>query len=878
MKRPVLAAFAATAVVGGLAIAAPAAAADTDIRINEVQSDSAIGAPDFVELINIGTESVDISGWVLRDDNDARDLRVAAGTVLEPGELFVIEPDQDPDFGFGLGSNDMARIYAADGTTLIDSYEWTDHAFSEGRVPDGTGDFVDTEPTPGAPNVVRQDDGFYDADETIVVNEVMSDDPDGGADWVELFNTGDAGVDVSDWVLRDDNDLRDLRIAEGTVIAPGAFLVIETDTPADGFGLGRADEIRVFLDDGLGLVDGHSWTDHVASEGRVPDGSGAFVGTEPTPGSANVARDNGFSVVINEVETNGDPRGDWVELANTDQEQTADVSGWTLVDDDPTHDPIVLPEGTTIESGGYLGVLTEPHFGLGSPDSVTVRDASGTVVASLAWTAHSPTTIGRCPDMTGPFTDTGGGTFELVNDCSGLVDPDVDVEPWPFENEVRDAVAPGTWGDDMSGIDVAPDGTVYAVNNGNGEIFRLAGGPETFTVAESWLPTYPDGGGQPDGEGITVGDDGAVYLATERDNRASSVSRPSVLRVELGANGESTTTHEWNLAEITGALGANGGLEGLEWISDADATRLGVRGLDGEVYDPATYGDHTGGIFAAGVEQTGNIHLVVLEEDGGITELQTVAPSEAVSSVMALDWRAGANELWALCDEVCDNRAAVFAFDDGELTRQVEYAAPTGMNTAYTNEGFAMVWCDVNADVWPTVMWMSDTPHEGVSLRVADGGECVEPEEPGEGPDDDATPAPVPDDDLDGADRGDVTVPATARPGETITVTVPSAAGQEVSIWLHSTPALLTTDAVAADGTIPATIPVDAAVGPHRIVVQAADGSLIGWAPIEIVAVDAPGELPATGGELSPWLAMMAIGLVLAGAALAVRRRRATTE
>ncbi|MFV0319555.1 MAG: hypothetical protein ACK5IN_04155 [Microbacterium sp.] len=54
---------------------------------------------------------------------------------------------------------------------------------------------------------------------------------------------------------------------------------------------------------------------------------------------------------------------------------------------------------------------------------------------------------------------------ESVNDCSGVETTPVDAEPWPFGNEVQNAVAPGTWGEDMSGLDIADDGTVFAVNN-----------------------------------------------------------------------------------------------------------------------------------------------------------------------------------------------------------------------------------------------------------------------------------------------------------------------------------------------------------------------------------------------------------------------------
>ncbi|WP_162893143.1 lamin tail domain-containing protein [Microbacterium halotolerans] len=729
----------AVAVLGcGLVVAAPAAAADTDIRINEVQSTSETDAPDFVELTNVGAEPIDISGWILRDDKDDHGGAVADGTTIAPGEFFVIEPKSFED-DFGLGKNDMARLFTAE-EQLVDSYEWTEHAASEGRLPDGTGDFVETEPTPGEANVVREEE---------------QDEP---------------------------------------------------DEPSDA------------------------------------------------------------PVVINEIESNGDARGDWVELANTDENDSVDVSGWTLIDNKASHDPVVLDEGTEIESGGYLGVLTEPNFGLGGGDSVTVRDAEGLLVDAIEWTEHASTTLARCPDMTGDFTESGEGTFELANNCSEVVQPEIEVSPWPYNDEVTDAVASGTWGDDMSGIDVAPDGTVYAVNNDAGEISRLAGGPETYTVDATWQPSYPDGTGTPDGEGITVADD-AIYLATERNNDEGDVSRPSVLRFELGEPGAVAATDEWNLAELTGELGANGGAEAIEWISDADAL---AAGLD---YDPSAFGEHFGGIFTVGIEQTGSIHVVVLEADGGITELQMIAPSEAVASVMGLDWRAGGNQLFAQCDEECDNRSAEFRIADGAFERIDEYAAPAGMNPSYTNEGVAMTWCDQAAETVPTVLWMSDSAHEGVSLRTSVGSDCA-PDGDGDGDDgNDDEGGDEDGGDADSEQDGAVSVQASAERGETISVTVVGREGEEVAVWLHSEPQRLVTGTVAADATIKATIPDDAELGEHSIVVRAADGTTIGSAPIEIVAAsDADGELAVTGAEFSPVLPIAAAALLLLGGALVLRR------
>ncbi len=851
----------------GIILAAPAAAADTDVRINEVQSNSDDDSPDFVELTNTGTEAVDISGWIIRDDDDDHTFTIADDTVLEPSAYAVFETNEVAD-GFGLGSNDMARLFTDDGTTLVDSHSWTDHVRTEGRVPDGTGEFTPTEPTPGAANEERDDPA---GEATIAVNEVMSKDPDGGEDWVELVNYGEAEVDLSGWILRDDDDGHELPLAEGTTLEPGEFLVVETNITDDGFGLGKNDMIRVFLADGVELVDSYAWTDHATAEGRVPDATGDFTDTRATPGSANVAADSANPIVINEIESNGGI-GDWVELANTDTEQSVDLTGWTLIDNDPTHPPVEL--SGEIESGGYAAFMTQPNFGLGDPDSVTLRDAEGTVVDSLAWQNHAPITLGRCPDMTGAFAETSESTHELPNACDEIVEPEIEAEPWPFANEITDAVAAGTFGEDMSGVDIATDGTVYAVNNGTSELVTMVAEGDQYVATGTQVVTYPDGGGEPDTEGVTVTEDGQIFASTERDNAAGGTSRPSVLRVDTETG---NATHEWNLADITGQLSANGGLEGIEWISDADATALGVRDTDGVAYDPAAYGEHFGGIFAVAVESTGDIHLVVLESGGTATHLQSVASSEAMPAAMGLDWRAAANELWVLCDEACDNRTSVLSFDDGELTRALTYHAPTGMNTSYTNEGIAFDWCDVNDEVAPGVLWISDTAHDGVSLRAAAGDECVEPTDPEptdpEPTDPSTEPVPTPDEDLTEDSRGSVTAPATAEPGDAIEVSVAGSEGEQVHVWLHSDPVLLATGTVADDGTITLTIPADATLGDHQIVVQAADGTLIGWAPLEIVAAEGSGtdgddSLAETGAAVGPDLGLAALGAMLLGGLL----------
>ncbi len=129
----------------------------TPVRINEIESSDANDGADWIELINISDAPVDITGLVLSDNKDDDVFSIPATPVLAAGAIVVFERTDDPatGFGYGLGGGDNVRLFEADGVTLIDSYEWTEHATTTfGRCPDGTGEFVTTaQPTPGAANI-----------------------------------------------------------------------------------------------------------------------------------------------------------------------------------------------------------------------------------------------------------------------------------------------------------------------------------------------------------------------------------------------------------------------------------------------------------------------------------------------------------------------------------------------------------------------------------------------------------------------------------------------------------------------------------------------------------------------------------------------------
>jgi hypothetical protein len=151
-RRPGLSSLVAVAVAAAcLVFSAPALAGDplTSIKINEVESE---GIADFIELMNTSGTPTDVSGLVLKDNDDARALAIPGGTSIPAGGFLAV--DTDVPGGFGMGSSDAARVFLPDGVTQIDGYTWTVHApTTYGRCPDGTGVFVNTDTvTKGAAN------------------------------------------------------------------------------------------------------------------------------------------------------------------------------------------------------------------------------------------------------------------------------------------------------------------------------------------------------------------------------------------------------------------------------------------------------------------------------------------------------------------------------------------------------------------------------------------------------------------------------------------------------------------------------------------------------------------------------------------------------
>jgi uncharacterized protein YjiK len=700
-----------------LSVAPTASAAVPSVRINEVESNG--GPTDWIELINTGSDPVDVSGWVLRDNQDASAATIPASTTLAPGGLLAIDTDVTTgSTNFGLGGADSARVFLADGTTLVDSYSWTAHATTTyGRCPDGTGDFATT--IAGTKAATNSCPAAFDP-MSVRLNEVESNGDTVG-DWVELVNTSAAPGDISGWRLIDNDSTHPFAVVpNGTVLAPGAFYAIYTEFPPPGFGLGAADSVTLLQATGTTAIDTYSWTTHAATTyGRCPDGTGAFrTTTVATRGAANACS----PVRINEVESSAPDSGpDFVELVNLSA-TAVDLTGWVLKDSGEA-DPTTLPAGTSLPAGGHLLVDTL-LAGLGSSDSARLFDPTAALIDSYSWTAHATTTYGRCADGVGAFTTTSSATPGTVNDCPGLR-----TEPWPGSQSVRTSDLTETFVQDASGVVFEPTdpSKLWVAQNKLGTLRLLSRQPDgTWVPAAGWTegrnPRYVDGTGAPDTEGITIGPDAAVYLASERNNDISGISRNSILRYVPDTS--MSATDEWDLTALLPMVGANLGLEGITYVPDDALVSQGfIDPATTAIYDRSSYPGQ--GLFAVAVEGTGKVYLLALPQTAATSEtaqlVATLDPrllsNAGPAAAMDVAWDPELQRLRVLCDDSCNGVSVTMKVGStGTFVVDKAYDRPLGMPNL-NNEGMAIAPQSTCTDGAKEVVWSDDGDTDGHSLR-----------------------------------------------------------------------------------------------------------------------------------------------------------------
>ena len=174
--------------------------------------------PQFIELYNHSTNSVDVSGCILTDDPSTNKFVIPGGTVIEPAGFVSFTQAQ---FGFTLnGAGETLYFIKPDNSRILDAVQFGAQAngVSYGRWPDGANDFYAfTTNTPGTNN-----SAIWIGD--IVINELMYDPISGNDDdqYIELYNKGTNTINLAGWQFTSGVTFTFPSIT----IAPNGYLVV----------------------------------------------------------------------------------------------------------------------------------------------------------------------------------------------------------------------------------------------------------------------------------------------------------------------------------------------------------------------------------------------------------------------------------------------------------------------------------------------------------------------------------------------------------------------------------------------------------------------------------------------------------------------------
>lgn len=389
---------------------------NTNLRVTEAMSsnrsafpDETGAFPDWVELTNTGSDPINLKGYGLSDRADKitfvfPDITLAAGehVIVFASDSTQNEAGKTLHAKFKLSSaGDKLFLFGSDGIAFQEldipamdynmSYTWV-----------GGNDYIITDQyTPGYDNTQEGYAAFRAStvlqSGALVINEICASsittlkDEDGDyPDWIEIHNTTNQTIDLSNYALSDSTDkLVKWRFPQGSTIAPNGYFVVfaskkdraaaEGSWPHANFKL-RSNGETVILSDIQGRMVDMVTYDLLSADtswGRDEEGDGSFkVFTSPTPGLPNTragmtAMDtalclaNTSGLYITEVMTgNKSIHGpnvtyfyDYIEIYNMSG-QAVNLKGYGLSDNIKKPRKWQFPD-ITIENNSYLVIYCD---------------------------------------------------------------------------------------------------------------------------------------------------------------------------------------------------------------------------------------------------------------------------------------------------------------------------------------------------------------------------------------------------------------------------------------------------------------------------------------------------------------------------------------
>ena len=465
---------------------------------------------EWVEIYNGTSSTADVSGWTITDNNGSGStFTIPGGTTIAPSTHITIAVNAtgfNALYGFdadvygsipALNNTGDALLLRDNTSTLIDAVAW------EGGASAGTPNAWGSTSQPSATTG------------NSIVRTNLSTDTDSFSDWSTL--TGNGSPDVQP------TNASPIAVANGPYAGDtGVAITFSSAGSSDPDGT-----IASYL---WNFGDGNTSTS--ANPTHSYASAGSYIATLTVTddlgatGSANanvtVTDVAGTGIVISEVfyDTPGtDSNEEWIEIYNNTG-ANADLSGWTISDNNGTGSIYTIPNGTSILDATYLTIAinsagfnalysfdADVYGGIpalnNTGDALLLKNDSGQTVDAVAWeggaSAGTPTGWGS---TTAPTSGTGStivrsdvtvdsNTFSDWVSATGNGNPQT--QPSPNQDPVAVVNGPytGVEGTAVSFSSVGsndPDGTIasYSWDFGDGGSSTSANPSYTYTSAGTY--------------------------------------------------------------------------------------------------------------------------------------------------------------------------------------------------------------------------------------------------------------------------------------------------------------------------------------------------------------------------------------------------------
>jgi len=386
-----------------------------NLRITEIMYNPPDPNEEFIELQNIGTETINLN---LVSFTNGIDFTFQSIELMADEHIIIVQNQNVFKARYGKNVN-IAGQYSGKLNNVGERIEFQDaigRTILNFRYEDGWRSITDGEgfsltiinamnpdlsswdekdswrPSAYVGGSPGQDDSsILPEPGAIVINEVHAHSHAGAPDWIELYNTTGTTIDISGWFLSDSNDnLFKYKIANGTTIGPNGYLVLYEDLNFGNANDPGAYEPFALSENGEQLYLSSAQNDVLTGYRNVEDfgdsetgvsfgryyksstGNYNFVAMdENTPGSVHSYPKVG-PIVISEIMYNPEwPDGgsytndqyEYIELQNISAEPVTlyrydKAEPWKFTDGIEFTFPANSP--VTIDAGGYLLIVNKP--------------------------------------------------------------------------------------------------------------------------------------------------------------------------------------------------------------------------------------------------------------------------------------------------------------------------------------------------------------------------------------------------------------------------------------------------------------------------------------------------------------------------------------